>query len=829
MTTQTAPALPDLPADLTGWRWSTNAKTGQYFLMHPTSGSTYTTKHYHDPAHAIAEAQRWVISQPKPTPHAGQAPDLEQAIATLRQNGYTVKAHGARYLVNAPGGDPTPMTERQVLDQASLNAWLDGASKPIEQQPTVARPGSGRAGEAIDRAIRSGDTEALVQIAPEAPLITVEQLDALPPDNFPLVDLLGALDDHAKQLPKPLPTDYPIPLPTGLAARLSAPLDMVRPGRYQPRTTFDQTELEELAESIREHGIIERLLVFANERGELELIAGERRLRAASMANHMFVPVEIRSYTLRQIAEISGLDNIQRAQLTPVEEGRYFNRLIEELAISEAELARRLGKNRAYIQQRRAIAGAAPEVVTALDEGQLTFSQARAIAQAAPGDAKAQKQALTKIGGWQKGGRNVSEAEAKTETEKIVRARLMGDLGKLGWSVTSDGEIWSDSQRPTKWTGAEMLAAVEQQRRPGGLVPAGTPDAEAMQTIGLKYQRVIRDCVPWVGLASSWGQAATYYAPDELPDVASAIQTELAALRARAAAHGWQIEAERKAHYSEIALIGPEGGRLSTYYWSTLIERIEQIESGTLVDRPKSEDRPGGVVTERDANGGFMPKQKCDQCGGTAPQYEWHNNKRLCAGCIAPIRAAEQARKAAALAKIDGAIGEWLRAAPAGAIPLLIATLGMGDRPLDSFDVEWVLGQVAEAIVELEDGDLDDAPNVARLLGMGQAADSAGEAGVPPGSRSDAPAQIPDIADGSPLSEIHTAVIAVNVAISLHGGMDAEEIAVNLAELKAASDAMDGLADHPDVSDSEFYDLNHAIGELATLLRERLEAKQVGV
>jgi len=448
-----APAPLDLPPELAGWRWHVTMVRGSTFgalepmyqleeIMTPGKARGYGTKGYARPDKAIAEAKRYVLSQPKPkkeaamtTPHLS----IEAATETLGRYGYTVKKHGARWLAAFGAESPKVLATDELITLAAEHAAADTPRRPAAAEPA-----------------------------------------APPPDTLPLGELLGALDAHARALPRPLPTTHSIPLPAGIPARFAAPLDLITPGRYQPRTQFDAAELDELAASIAEHGILNPLLVFASEAGKLELVAGERRLRAARQIGLAFVPVDVRSYTLRQVAEISGLDNIQRANLSAAEEGAYYNRLMAELGISENELSKRLGKNRAYIQQRRAIASAAPEVLAALASSELTFSQARAIAQAAPGQTKAQSQALTKVRELVKNGKRVTETDAKNAAEKIVLSKAKKDLEALGWQVAEPYggfTIWAPSEKPRQWTGAEIIEAVATQRRPSSELPPAAADA----------------------------------------------------------------------------------------------------------------------------------------------------------------------------------------------------------------------------------------------------------------------------------------------------------------------------------------------------------------
>lgn len=112
----TAPARPaiELPAELTGWQWSTNPKTGHYFLMHPEHPATFTTRHYPDPDKAIAEARRWVLSQPKEPDRA----TLDEAITRLRGAGYDVQPQGMHWRVRLDGADPTVLKAYELIGLA---------------------------------------------------------------------------------------------------------------------------------------------------------------------------------------------------------------------------------------------------------------------------------------------------------------------------------------------------------------------------------------------------------------------------------------------------------------------------------------------------------------------------------------------------------------------------------------------------------------------------------------------------------------------------------------------------------------------------------------
>ena len=126
------------------------------------------------------------------------------------------------------------------------------------------------------------------------------------------------------------------------------PISMVEPNREQPRRNFDEDALQELAESIRQFGIIQPLIVQQKD-GYYEIIAGERRWRAARIASLKEVPVIIREYTPREVMEISLIENIQREDLNPIEEAGAYRRLMEEFSLKQDEVAERVSKSRAAI------------------------------------------------------------------------------------------------------------------------------------------------------------------------------------------------------------------------------------------------------------------------------------------------------------------------------------------------------------------------------------------------------------------------------------------------------------------------------------------------
>lgn len=136
--------------------------------------------------------------------------------------------------------------------------------------------------------------------------------------------------------------------PSGLR---EVPIDAVVPNPHQPRTHFDERALEELAASIREHGLLQPLVVTELVGGDYQLIAGERRWRAVRRAGLHLVPVVVKEATPQQQLELALIENIQRADLDPIEEARAYRALADEFGLTHDQIAQRLGKSRPQVTQ----------------------------------------------------------------------------------------------------------------------------------------------------------------------------------------------------------------------------------------------------------------------------------------------------------------------------------------------------------------------------------------------------------------------------------------------------------------------------------------------
>lgn len=156
------------------------------------------------------------------------------------------------------------------------------------------------------------------------------------------------------------------------------PIDLVRPSEQQPRTSFQEDKLQELAQSIRTSGIIQPLLV--RPRGGLfELVAGERRWRAAQLAGLTKVPAIVREIADDRLLELALIENIQRQELNPIEEANAYKRLIESLKLTQDDVARRVGRDRSFITNYLRILKLPTEIQILLESEKLSFGHARAL------------------------------------------------------------------------------------------------------------------------------------------------------------------------------------------------------------------------------------------------------------------------------------------------------------------------------------------------------------------------------------------------------------------------------------------------------------------
>ncbi len=154
------------------------------------------------------------------------------------------------------------------------------------------------------------------------------------------------------------------------------PLSEIRSNPFQPRRVFDQEKLEELAESIKAHGLFQPIIVKKSIKG-YELVAGERRTKAAKIAGFTEIPAIIKDYTDEEMAEVALLENIQREDLNPIEEAEAYDNIIKKSSITQEELAKKVSKSRSYITNVIGLVTLPEEVKKLVAEKQISMAHAK--------------------------------------------------------------------------------------------------------------------------------------------------------------------------------------------------------------------------------------------------------------------------------------------------------------------------------------------------------------------------------------------------------------------------------------------------------------------
>jgi len=218
-------------------------------------------------------------------------------------------------------------------------------------------------------------------------------------------------------------------------------LKRIRAGVYQPRQNFEETELQDLADSIKEHGVIQPIILRKTDEDYYEIIAGERRFRAAKIANLSEIPAIVRKFSDNDALEIAIIENVQRSDLSPTEEARGYQRLMKEFSYTQEIVAKKVGKSRAHIANLLRLLTLPEKVREYLDSKQISMGHARAIINSINPEELAQK-IIAK-------GLNVRDAEEIVRDEKIEKAKRTPVL------VRTESRI--------KFINSEHLVALENQ------------------------------------------------------------------------------------------------------------------------------------------------------------------------------------------------------------------------------------------------------------------------------------------------------------------------------------------------------------------------------
>lgn len=157
------------------------------------------------------------------------------------------------------------------------------------------------------------------------------------------------------------------------------PVEEIRSNPYQPRIHFDKEALQELADSIKEHGVLEPIIVKKSNIKGYELVAGERRTKASKIAGMETIPAIIKDFNDEEMAEIAILENIQRENLTPIEEAQAYKNFMKKTDLTQEELAKKFGKSRSYITNLLGLLTLPKEVQKDVIEGRISMSHARVL------------------------------------------------------------------------------------------------------------------------------------------------------------------------------------------------------------------------------------------------------------------------------------------------------------------------------------------------------------------------------------------------------------------------------------------------------------------
>lgn len=222
------------------------------------------------------------------------------------------------------------------------------------------------------------------------------------------------------------------------------PVDLLQPGKYQPRTDFAQEPLQELADSIRVQGVVQPIVVRPLDGGRYEIIAGERRWRAAQLAGLHEIPAVVRRVPDSAAIAMALIENIQRENLNPLEEANALNRLIKEFGMTHQQAAEAVGRSRAAVSNLLRLMDLEPPVKVLVEKRQLEMGHARALL------------ALKGAQQFQAAREVADKGLSVRETEKLVRRLLERDTQPAPAAKTVDPDIRRFQEELSEKLGARV-------------------------------------------------------------------------------------------------------------------------------------------------------------------------------------------------------------------------------------------------------------------------------------------------------------------------------------------------------------------------------------
>jgi ParB family chromosome partitioning protein len=267
------------------------------------------------------------------------------------------------------------------------------------------------------------------------------------------------------------------PLPAAdQTAPTALPLGQLQPGRYQPRTRMDETALQELAESIRQHGLMQPIMVRPIAANRWEIIAGERRFRAARLAGLAEVPVIVREVADEQALALALIENIQREDLNPLEEAQAIRRLIAEFGYTHEQAAEAIGRSRSATSNLLRLLALAEPVQTMLLAGDIEMGHARALL-ALP--AARQTMAASEIHARRLSVREAERLAARHVAE--IAATASGTPARRARGSTTDRDLERLQERIADLLGTRV--ELRQRARGAGVLSLHFADAEHFEAL----------------------------------------------------------------------------------------------------------------------------------------------------------------------------------------------------------------------------------------------------------------------------------------------------------------------------------------------------------
>ena len=252
------------------------------------------------------------------------------------------------------------------------------------------------------------------------------------------------------------------------AASVEVPISRIRGNPYQPRQRVEQQALESLAASIATHGVLQPVIVTEVLDG-YQLVAGERRVRAAQLAGLDHVPAIVRQMTDRDQLAVALVENLQRADLNAMEEAHAYRQLADEFSLTQDQIAERVGRARATVANTMRLLDLDPAVQQAIAEGGVSEGHGRALAGSAPGT---QRQLLDAI---------IARALSVRQTEELVRRLREGPASRAGSRVDADAEIEKVEEDLRRALGTKVTLA--RSRKGGRIVIEYYSDEELTRLI----------------------------------------------------------------------------------------------------------------------------------------------------------------------------------------------------------------------------------------------------------------------------------------------------------------------------------------------------------